>query len=582
MKKIITDFKSLNFKHRKVIHFSLLFSIVLFQVLLFAIIYNEFYNESKLRTIADDLAYANRLNNLSEASKSNYIRAQKNLHIFLKTKDIFFLKEYNSNLIKLNSNLDSLASFSKKNVQFVAFQDAKKSSEISPEKKFRTIIDSLLQIDIAPNTKLESDLFKLNQFDYSDILNSVNVESSIKVDSVKKKGFFNRLGKAISGKVDVQKEKLNVLVTMKFGNKVSTGNVQEQLANAFKNTNAYYVKEFEILKKNISKLKNQDAAFISRNEDLLNYSNLLLESYENAIKEFRNVFSKKYDKQYDTTKTIRIFYIFGLILLVIVVSIILFYFTKMAFEFEQRLSKANEQISQNLHFKNRIVGMISHEIRSPLSIISIYSKMIQTKIKDEIVQDLFKSIRFTTNSLVLLSNQILDFSKNENKKIVLNKTVFNLEIEVSEILTTLLTLVENNDNRLLIDNKIDKPYIVHSDVVKLYQLFYNIIGNANKFTTKGNIKVYLHTNEVSTSKINLEVVVEDSGKGIPESDIKHIFDNFYQGVVEEKVHNFGAGLGLNLCRELIELFEGKIEVTSEINKGTKVTFNLLFDLEIRE
>lgn len=582
MKKIISDFNSLNFQHRKIIQFSMLFSIILFQVLLFTAIYNEFYNESKLRTIADDLAYANRLNNLSEASKSNYIRAQKNLHVFLKTKDIFFLKEYNSNLIKLNSNLDSLASFSKKNVQFVAFQDAKKSSEISPEKKFRAIIDSLLQIDIAPNTKLESDLFKLNQFDYSDILNSVNVESSIKVDSVKKKGFFNRLGKAISGKVDVQKEKLNVLVTMKFGNKVSTGNVQEQLANAFKSTNAYYVKEFEILKKNISKLKNQDAAFINRNEDLLNYSNLLLESYENAIKEFRNVFLKKYDKQYDITKTIRIFYIFGLMLLVIVVSIILFYFTRMAFEFEQRLSKANEQISQNLHFKNRIVGMISHEIRSPLSIISIYSKMIQTKIKDEVVQNLFKSIRFTTNSLVLLSNQILDFSKNENKKIVLNKTDFNLKSELSEIMTTLVTLVENNENKLLVDNNIQKNYIAHSDVVKMYQLFYNIIGNANKFTTKGEIKIILQATELSSSQINLEVIVEDNGKGISKTDIEHVFDNFYQGVVEEKIHNFGAGLGLNLCKELVELFEGNIHIASEINEGTKVTFNLLFEVRTSE
>ena len=67
MKKIISDFNSLNFQHRKIIQFSMLFSIILFQVLLFTAIYNEFYNESKLRTIADDLDYANRLNNLSEA-----------------------------------------------------------------------------------------------------------------------------------------------------------------------------------------------------------------------------------------------------------------------------------------------------------------------------------------------------------------------------------------------------------------------------------------------------------------------------------------------------------------------------------
>ena len=369
---------------------------------------------------------------------------------------------------------------------------------------------------------------------------------------------------------------------MKFGNKVSTGNVQEQLANAFKNTNAYYVKEFDILKKNIANLKNQDAAFIKRNEELLNYSNLLLDSYESTINGFKNVVSKKYDKQYQTNKTIRRFYIFGLIIGVVIVSIILFYFTRMAFEYEHRLSKANQIISENLRFKNRIVGMISHEIRSPLSIISIYSKMILSKIKDEGIQNLFSAIQFTTNSLTLLSNQILDFSKNENKKLTLNKKEFNLKLELSEIMKTLATLVENNENKLLVENNIQKQYIAHSDVVKLYQLFYNIIGNANKFTTKGLIKVFIQAVELSPSKINFEVVVEDNGKGISKSDIEHIFDNFYQGIIEEKIHNFGAGLGLNLCKELVELFQGNIHISSDINKGTKVTFNLLFEVRTVE
>lgn len=578
MKKSILSFKTLNFKHRKLIHFSLLFAIVLFQIVLFTAIYNEFFNEPKLEALTNDLQHVNQLKNLANKSKDNYSKAQQNLRDFLKTKDVFFLKQYNFNLENLNSNLDSLASFSKKNKQFETFQNTYHSSS-NEEKKLQAVIDSLLQIDIAPNTKLEADLFKLNQFDYSAILNSVNVESSVKVDSVKKKGFFNRLGKAIAGKVDVQKEKLNVLVTMKFGNKVSTGNVQEQLANAFKNTNAYYVKEFETLKANIAKLKNEDALFISRNDELLNYSNLLLSSYEKTINEFQNLVSNKYEKQYNTNKSIRHFYVFGLLVCVILASLILFYFTKIAFEYESRLSKTNQIISENLRFKNRIVGMISHEIRSPLSIISIYSRMIQSKIKDDVLQNLFSAIQFTTNSLTLLSNQILDFSKNENKNLSLHKSDFKLTSELSEIMSTLATLVEHNDNKLIIENNIKKEYTIYSDVVKMYQLFYNLIGNANKFTTKGIIKVNLNATEIDEKQVNIEVVVEDNGKGIAKNELEFIFDNFYQGVVEEKIHNFGAGLGLNLCKELVELFQGNISVESELNKGTKVTYNLLFEVK---
>ena len=71
--------------------------------------------------------------------------------------------------------------------------------------------------------------------------------------------------------------------------------------------------------------------------------------------------------------------------------------------------------------------------------------------------------------------------------------------------------------------------------------------------------------------------VQDTGKGIDKNDLEHIFDNFYQGVVKEKVHNLGAGLGLNLCKDLVELFQGKIKVSSELYKGTTVAFDLILD-----
>ena len=106
----------------------------------------------------------------------------------------------------------------------------------------------------------------------------------------------------------------------------------------------------------------------------------------------------------------------------IVISIILAFITRLTFAYETRLEAAQEKIKQNLSFKNKIVGMISHEIRSPLNIISVYSKGIRKMIKDEDLQDSLKTIEFTTNSLSLLANQILEFSKNENKKMQLNKS----------------------------------------------------------------------------------------------------------------------------------------------------------------
>ena len=117
---------------------------------------------------------------------------------------------------------------------------------------------------------------------------------------------------------------------------------------------------------------------------------------------------------------------------------------------------------------------------------------------------------------------------------------------------------------------------VTSDVVKMYQVFYNLIGNANKFTEKGVIDVQAKVVDESSKISKLEVTISDTGKGISKQDINAIFNNFYQSVAEDKVHNLGAGLGLYLCKELIELFDGKITIESSINKGTRVNFYLNF------
>lgn len=303
----------------------------------------------------------------------------------------------------------------------------------------------------------------------------------------------------------------------------------------------------------------------------------MLEKYNKALASFSNDTKHKFQDQYKTNKLIRNYAVIGLVLFMVIISGILILLTRLAFDYEKRLLLAQEKIQQNLSFKNRIVGMISHEIRSPLNILSIYSRNISKQIKDESLQESLKSIQFTTNSLSLLANQVLDYSKNENKKLELNKSEFKLKDELDEILKSLASFVENNNNKLEIKNTITENFQIHSDVVKIHQLFYNIVGNANKFTKKGIIKVDLKTEKTINNRLNLSIEIKDNGIGINEEDLQHIFESYYQGEISANVKNLGAGLGLNLCKELIELFDGKINVTSKKNVGTTVQFNLLLD-----
>ena len=570
------DLRNLNFKHRKAVHFALLASIIFLQLLLLVILYNEIFNESKLDDLETELKISDQAKHFSDLTKGDYIAAQHNLQNYIQTKDNQYLTNYNTALYNLNQNIDSLAKTVGKSNLYSLYLNRKDSTTLSIE-ELNKAIDSLINVQILPSTQLEKDLLKLNPFNYEDVLNSITVESYMMVDSVERKGLFGRLGNAISGKVDVQKEKLNVLVSMKYGKKATTGNIEEQLANAFKNTNNYYQNEFLNYKNNLSALKGKDSDFLNRNNQLLDYSSLLLEKYNKALASFSNDTKHKFQDQYKTNKLIRNYAVIGLVLFMVIISGILILLTRLAFDYEKRLLLAQEKIQQNLSFKNRIVGMISHEIRSPLNILSIYSRNISKQIKDESLQESLKSIQFTTNSLSLLANQVLDYSKNENKKLELNKSEFKLKDELDEILKSLASFVENNNNKLEIKNTITENFQIHSDVVKIHQLFYNIVGNANKFTKKGIIKVDLKTEKTINNQLNLSIEIKDNGIGINEEDLQHIFESYYQGEISANVKNLGAGLGLNLCKELIELFDGKINVTSKKNVGTTVQFNLLLD-----
>ena len=326
------DLRNLNFKHRKAVHFALLASIIFLQLLLLVILYNEIFNESKLDDLERELKISDQAKHFSDLTKGDYIAAQHNLQNYIQTKDNQYLTNYNTALYNLNQNIDSLAKTVGKSNSYSLYLNRKDSTTLSIE-ELNKAIDSLINVQILPSTQLEKDLLKLNPFNYEDVLNSITVESYMMVDSVERKGLFGRLGNAISGKVDVQKEKVNVVVTMKYGKKVTTGNIEEQLANAFKNTNNYYQNEFLNYKNNLSALKGKDSDFLNRNNQLLDYSSLLLEKYNKALASFSNDTKHKFQDQYKTNKLIRNYAVIGLVLFMVIISGILILLTRLAFDY---------------------------------------------------------------------------------------------------------------------------------------------------------------------------------------------------------------------------------------------------------
>jgi two-component system sensor histidine kinase BarA len=554
--------KQLKFEHRKVVHYTLLTAIILLQIIAIVI----WYNETKLSKAFDAMASAGRVNRLN----SSLILAQGHFNTYITSKDGKALQSYATALNDISGLIDSLpvVADDDKTKEALIAKKQKTQSEIA---QVKASIDSIIQKQEKQYQNDFSKNFKFSEFETNKFLDDVKTNSYVKVDSATRKGLFSRLGDAIANRANVQKEYVNTVVTMQYKNKVTTGNVEEQLANAVSITNDYYANEFVKLKKSFSSLQGNDLRLMELNNQLLALSQTVTADYGNT-----NITAPQQhlENQYQTNKTVRSFTIVLLLVLMFVVSIILFNFTRVAFEYEKRLTLAQERIRQSLNFKNRITGMISHEIRSPLSIISMYSKKATQSVKEPELKETFKSIEFTTNSLLLLSNQILEYSKEENHELTLKPKNIHLKPEIDQILNSMAALVETKGNALEMTSNLKGDEMVYADAAKIHQLFYNLIGNANKFTENGIIKTAVHLEHISGYEMNLKVVITDNGIGIADSDLENIFESYYQGTVSEKVNDLGVGLGLNICKEIVELFDGELTVESKPGNGTKVSFSL--------
>ena len=492
--------KKLKFEHRKIIHYTLLASVILLQITAIAIWYNETQNETKLSNALEEISSSEKIINYAHLANTSLIQSQKYFNNYLKNRDEVSFQKYSTSLNDISHLLDSLHVISNGN-----------RAEISI---LKSTIDSIINSQINNSHDDAAKLFKFTRFESKKILDSVKTDSYIKVDSVSRKGLIARLGDAFAGRLNVQKEQLNTVVTMKYKDRVISGSIEDQLKTVFYKTNNYYQNEFINLKKSFLDLRNKDSQLIALNNELLNMGQNIISDYKNSADLLQTDNKNNIVNQYKSNKSVRNYSIIFLIVIMFIVSIVLLSFTHVAFEYEKRLIAAQNQIRQNLIFKNRIMGMISHEIRSPLNIISMYSRKVRSLIKETELKDSFKAIEFTTNSLLLLSNQILEYSKDENRKLELkNKNIF-LKTEIYQIISSMTSLAEVKGNQININSNLDSDCEVCTDVTKIHQLFYNIIGNANKFTDNGNINITINVDTISDYEMNLHVEVADDGIGI--------------------------------------------------------------------
>ncbi|WP_228372432.1 sensor histidine kinase [Chryseobacterium daeguense] len=512
------------------------------------------------------------MENLEDNSKKELLNAQDFLQKYITSKDSQFLDSYFKSLNKLSQNLDSICHYENKYPRLKNSLASQKKDSANI-KRLKVLVDSTYQFSTKSNVKAPADLTKINKYDLGNSLDkfNFNIETKTYSDTVKKKGFFGRLGDAIAGKENVRKE--STVITVKQG-KDPAAVIKKGLDSIINLVDRYYSREVKKMQVNVIQRQNNDGTIYKMYSNLLMYSEGLITVYESAIKNSKADLEKEYEKQNSKNNRIRTNLIFGALILMFIVSILIMLLTRIAFIYERKLKEANKQINENLKFKNRILGMLSHELRSPLKIIGIFINRINKKTEDEKIKEYLKSISYTNDSLLIQANQILEYTKNQAVENKLIPVVFNLKNEITSILNSVEPYVETRNNKLIVNENINPDIVVYSDNKKINQVFMNIIGNANKFTENGEIRVTAATEALDENTIRLTTKISDSGIGIAQSDLEKIFEPYYQGILSEDVENLGAGLGLSLCKEIVELYGGNISVSSEVNKGTTVVFSI--------
>ncbi len=256
--------------------------------------------------------------------------------------------------------------------------------------------------------------------------------------------------------------------------------------------------------------------------------------------------------------------------------------------YRQRLEASNKDMVKAMdeafaatQAKSEFLARMSHEIRTPMhGIIGLAELMLETELSTR-QADYLQKILYSSRSLESIINDILDFSRIEAGMLKIEQVPFN----IFDLADKLMLMFNEHSRRKNIDLALslspDLPQQVIGDPMRLHQVLSNLIGNAVKFTEAGKITVQAAAARRSEEQVEISFSVRDTGIGIPADKVSTLFESFAQADSSTARKYGGTGLGLTICKRLVNLMGGDIRVESEVGVGSTFSFSLLFPLAVQ-
>ena len=252
------------------------------------------------------------------------------------------------------------------------------------------------------------------------------------------------------------------------------------------------------------------------------------------------------------------------------------------YEAEESLRQAKEEAERAAQAKEDFLAHMSHEIRTPLNAVTGITSLLLSQSPQPHQMENLETLRFSAATLKMLVDDILDFSKLQAGKVMVEEIDLNLKHLLNSLMKAHHPQAEERENQLRSTVDEQLPEMVRTDPLKLSQILNNLLSNAIKFTREGMVSVDVSLQKQEEDRCWATCSVQDTGVGIPADKLDDIFEAFTQADISTVRQYGGTGLGLSITKHLLELMGSRIEVESEVGKGTRFFFTLPLNTNVSE
>jgi signal transduction histidine kinase/CheY-like chemotaxis protein/HPt (histidine-containing phosphotransfer) domain-containing protein len=449
----------------------------------------------------------------------------------------------------------------------IFFSYLKVKAQILNNREFSTQLDTLSAILQNDNLAIDSTLIKTNKKTTTTYLKDTTVNGKKQQRSLLKKIFARKKNK-------VPSDTAKIKILEEYSVSVDTLAVarQNDALIELEKIMRQMDRDQRAQRKN---LQNQELDLIHSNSQFINQLLGILHAVEKEelqqMKANNEHALQVMSQSITRTNVLTIaFFVFGAILIYLIWIDI-----NRSNYYKQLLEKARDHAEQLSQIKQRFLANMSHELRTPLQ--SIIGFAEQLKQRDNVPKEEVDAIHSSSEHLLQIVNEVLDYSRISSGSFVIGKEDFNLRDIIQEIDSSIRLQAEQKKLTFVFDIDKNADVLVSGDPFRLRQILYNVLGNAIKFTHRGFVRLIVRV-VIEQGKATCVFEISDSGIGIEKNDLDKIFNQFEQANNMITQNYGGTGLGLTIVKALVEAHQGNVALSSEPGLGTTFKIEMSYPL----